>query len=100
MKLHHEPLIKAIDAYTPYPVAVRKVLKAFVQLSSEGKVVILPAELATILKLTTPSVYRAIKVLAHDKIIEAVVPKRVGNFIIHINKLDHILDQYEKKLSL
>ena len=97
-----ELLLAAIDDYSVYTPAQRKLLQTLVNLAVDGTIVSSTANLAKAIGATKITIYTALELLKKEGVIE--IPESGGTKFSHCRlkqtKLNEITSHYLKKLEL
>lgn len=97
-----ELLIAAIEEYSFYTKAQRRLLKTLVEVEENNIIKSSVLELSLISNMSRASVYRCIDTLKKDSVlrIPESAPNTLSLFTLNKNKLEEIEKNYIKKLSL
>lgn len=92
-------LLEAIDNYSLYTINQKTILKTLIDIEVDGIVVASILDLKTMLKISRPSIYRALERFQADGIIETI--NESGNKLSALKikqaKLNEILEHFLKK---
>jgi Fe2+ or Zn2+ uptake regulation protein len=92
-----ELLLKAIDNYDAYSIPQRETLKALLKLSSDGIVIIKPAQLSSLTNLSRTLIYYNLKVFEKEGLIKKLDRvNRLYRFKIEEDKLKHFIEVYNR----